>query len=64
MNNRYIRVEGHEGFYRDSQSNAIVNRNGAEYSKFKNEAKKKNEINIMKEELAELKSLIKDLKKD
>ena len=61
---RYVRIEGKDNLYRDKTSNAIVNTDSSEYERFKQKAREINEINSMKQELEELKSLIKDLKKD
>ena len=60
---RYIRVEGEEHLYRDTVSNSLVNTDYNEYQKFKNEAKKKNEINNLKNEIQELKEILMELKK-
>ena len=62
---RYIRVEGEDHLYRDKESDAIVNTNSAQYEEFKRMAKEKKEINNLRDEVSELKSLIKELiKKD
>lgn len=62
---RYIRVEGEDHLYRDKESDAIVNTNSAQYEEFKRMAKEKKEINTLRDEVSELKSLLKELiKKD
>ena len=63
--NRYVRVEGEDHLYRDRDSEAIINTNTAQYEEFKRMAREKKEINNLKDEVSELKSLIKELiKKD
>lgn len=60
-----IPVEGHKGLYRDENTNAIVNCNDyqyQEYLKLKNESlSEKQEIENLKNELDEIKSLLKKL---
>jgi hypothetical protein len=60
-----IPVEGHKGLYRDETTNAIVNCNDyqyQEYIKLKNESlSEKEEIENLKNELSEVKKLLKDL---
>jgi len=62
---RLIPVEGHPGLFRDSASNAIINTNTTEIEKRrKNRAKmqaKEHEINQLKTEVAEIKSLLQQL---
>ena len=60
-----IKVKGHPHLYRDEMTGAIVNMNGVEYSNrlkqislFQNE---KNELNKMREDIDELKGLLKQL---
>ena len=57
-----IPVEGHKGLYRDERTNAIVNCNYydyQEYLRFKNSTlNEKNEIENLKTELTEIKSLL------
>jgi hypothetical protein len=57
-----IPVEGHKGLYRDENSNAIVNCNDYEYQEYlrtKNSMlNEKNEIQNLKIELTEIKSLL------
>lgn len=63
-----IQVEGHPNLYRDPSTGAIINSNIDEYNAYM-EAKRKreelynsiNEINNLKEEMAEIKSLLKEL---
>lgn len=60
-----IRVEGYSHLYRDEQSGAIVNCDSKEYENYvksRNQRKlQKNEIDSMKDEIAEIKSLLVDL---
>lgn len=60
-----IPVEGHKGLYRDQKTNAILNTNDNEYEeymKLKNsKLKEKTEIESIKEEINEIKSLLKKL---
>jgi len=61
----FERVSGEQHLYRDMQSHAIVNTDVAKYNELKRRAREKNEINKLKDEVSELKSLIKELiKKD
>ena len=57
-----IPVEGHKGLYRDQNSNAIVNCNDYEYQEYlraKNSSlDEKSEIENLKTELTEIKSLL------
>ena len=57
-----IPVEGHKGLYRDEKSNAIVNCNDYEYQEYlraKNSTlDEKGEIENLKIELTEIKSLL------
>ena len=57
-----IPVEGNKGLYRDEKSNAIVNCNDYEYQEYlrsKNSSlEEKNEIENLKTELTEIKSLL------
>lgn len=57
-----IPVEGHKGLFRDENSNAIVNCNDYEYQeylKLKSQSiDEKNEIDSLKNELDEIKSLL------
>ena len=60
-----IPVEGHKSLFRDVESNAIVNRDTIGYDNYMNNkltnSDKKAEMDEVKRELAELKSLFKDL---
>ena len=68
----YLKVEGHGELYRDSATNSIVNRNTSDYNRYMSQKKIKNEeaekVDIMeqdlthlKNEINEIKSLLKDL---
>ena len=58
-------VEGHKNLYRDEESNAIVSTDNSAYQDYMNtrriNADKKAEMDDVKRELAELKSLLKEL---
>ena len=67
-----IKVEGHSSLVRDIRSNAIVNTNKSEYQVYMNRIKSREqqgdqirttikEINILKQELFEIKQLLKEV---
>ena len=60
-----IPVEGHQNLFRDEKTNAIINCDESGYSNYMNSRRvnsdKKAEMDEVKRELAELKSLLKDL---
>ena len=60
-----IKVEGHSNLYRDAQSGAVINSNRSEYEKYmkakQNRNGMRNEINTLKQELDEIKQLLKKL---
>jgi hypothetical protein len=69
-----IKVEGHSSLARDIKSNAIVNTNKSEYQLYMNRIKNREqqsdqirntikEINILKQELFEIKNLLKEVLK-
>ena len=59
------KVEGHDNLYRDESSNAIINIDNSAYENYINvrrvNSDKRAEMDDMKKELAELKSLLKEL---
>ena len=66
-----LKVEGHESLVRDIRSNAIVNTSQSEYTIYMNRIKSREqqgdqirntikEINILKQELFEIKNLLKE----
>jgi len=61
----YLKVEGTTNLYRDGDSQAIVSTDMEQWRLAKKRkeifVKQKNEINNIKEEIGEIKSLIKDL---
>ena len=68
----YLKVEGHRELYRDSTTNSIVNRNTFDYNRYMSQKKTKNEetekvdtmeqdLTHLKNEINEIKSLLKDL---
>jgi|ETNmetMinimDraft_21_1059911.scaffolds.fasta_scaffold00492_2 uncharacterized coiled-coil DUF342 family protein len=60
-----VKVEGHSNLYRDVQSGAVINSNRSEYEKYmkfkQNRTGIRNEINTLKQELDEIKQLLKKL---
>lgn len=60
-----IPVEGHPNLYRDEQSGAIINYDTVGYNQYKNLANNKmlerQEIEKMKTDIEEIKSLLKEL---
>ena len=60
-----IPVEGHKSLFRDEETNAIVNTDTIAYENYMNNklvsSDKKAEMDYVKRELAELKSMLKDL---
>ena len=69
-----VKVEGHESLVRDVRSNAIVNTSKSEYTIYMNRIKSREqhsdqirntikEINVLKQELFEIKSLLKEVLK-
>ena len=60
-----IPVEGHKSLFRDEETNAIVNTDTIAYDNYINNkhtnSDKRAEMDEVKRELAELKSLLKDL---
>ena len=72
MNNRFLQVEGHDDLVRDTESNAIVNKNKSAYLLAKQRAQNaqrqrdairnaNREINNIKSEMHEIKSMLKTL---
>jgi len=67
-----LKVEGHDTLVRDLRSNAIINTSKSEYTIYMNRIKSREqqsdqirntikEINILKQELFEIKSLLKEV---
>ena len=60
-----IPVEGHKNLFRDPRTGAIVNKNMNEYSNYKMDRKRKlnqkEELDEMKKDIDEIKSLLKQL---
>jgi hypothetical protein len=60
-----IRVEGHKNLYRDEKSGAIINCDTTSYNSYLNMLEQKqlqkSEIDRMKEDIDEIKSLLRDL---
>ena len=72
MNKKYLQVEGHDDLVRDTKSNAIINKNRSAYliAKQRAEAAQRQrdairnanrEINNIKSEMHEIKSMLKTL---
>ena len=72
MKEKYLQVEGHDDLVRDTESNAIVNRNKGAYLLAKQRAQNaqrqrdairnaNREINNIKSEIHEIKSMLKTL---
>ena len=72
MSDRFVQVEGHPDLVRDSHSHAIINRNRSAYDRAKKRAQEAQqsrddirtatrEINNIKSEMHEIKSLIQQL---
>ena len=62
----YLKVEGHGELYRDSATNSIVNRNTFDYNRYMSQKKTKNEetekVDTMEQDLAHLKNEINEIK--
>ena len=60
-----IRVEGHQNLYRDERSGAIVNCDSTAYNQYLNSLSvrdsQKRELNEMRKDIDEIKSLLKEL---
>jgi hypothetical protein len=62
-----IPIEGHKDLYRDENSGAIINNNISEYNSYmklkKQKQNEKNELDLLRSELNEIKTLLKELLK-
>ena len=62
----YLKVEGQGELYRDSTTNSIVNRNTSDYNRYMSQKKTKNEetekVDTMEQDLAHLKNEINEIK--
>jgi hypothetical protein len=60
-----IRVEGHPNLYRDEESGAIINCDSVAYNQYVNSLNardsQKRELNEMRKDIDEIKSLLKEL---
>ena len=72
MSNAYLKVEGHTSLVRDMRSNAIVNKDVSEYQTYMKRIRDREhqgdqirntikEINVLKQELFEIKNLLKEV---
>jgi len=62
----YLKVEGHGGLYRDSQTNSIVNRNTSEYKQYMSQKKTRDnehqKVDVIEQDLTNLKNDINEIK--
>ena len=62
----YLKVEGHGELYRDSTTNSIVNRNGTDYNTYMSQKKmrdnKNQKVDSMEQDLADLKNELSEIK--
>ena len=59
---KYLKVEGHENFVRDVDTGAIINTAPKPQKSFSGEFQNAlNDLNTLKEEMSEIKSLLKQL---
>ena len=62
----YLKVKGHGELYRDSTTNSLVNRNTTDYNRYMSQKKTKNEetekVDTMEQDLAHLKNEINEIK--
>ena len=62
----YLKVEGHGELYRDSTTNSIVNRNTSDYNTYMSQKKmrtsKNQKVDTMEQDLAHLKNEINEIK--
>jgi hypothetical protein len=62
MNNRYIKVEGYENLYRDSSTGAIINTDKPASKNFSMQFNNAiQDINSLKDEISEIKTLLKNI---
>lgn len=62
MDSRYLKVEGHENLYRDSLTGAIVNNDKPAPRNFSRQFNNAiDDINSLKNEISEIKSLLKSI---
>jgi len=62
MTNQYLKVEGYENLYRDFSTGAIINTESPEKNKLSKTINSViNDINNLKEELSEIKSLLRTI---
>ena len=62
----YLKVEGHSGLYRDSQTNSIVNRNTSDYKQYMSQKKTRDnehqKVDVIEQDLTNLKNDINEIK--
>jgi len=62
MNNRYLKVEGHENLFRDASTGAIVNTDKPAPRNFSKQFSTAiDDINTLKEEISEIKQLLREI---
>ena len=61
----YLKIDGQTSYARDTESGAIININTSEFNQMKkireNRKNKENELDVLKNEVSEIKSLLKQL---
>ncbi len=63
--NNYIKVEGHENLYRDPVTNAIINTEKVNKKSFSRQFTAAiDDINTLKEEISEIKKLLREIVRD
>jgi len=63
----YIKVEGHDGLVRDETTGAILNHNDSAIESRRKQRQMSsalNDINMLKDEISEIKSLLRELAKN
>ena len=62
----YLKVEGHSGLYRDSQTNSIVNRNTSDFKQYMSQKKTRDnedqKVDVIEQDLTNLKNDINEIK--
>jgi SPX domain protein involved in polyphosphate accumulation len=63
--NKFIPVEGHSNLFRDKETNAIINTDSAGYAQYmkmkQQKQNEKNELDKIKSDIEEIKSLLREL---
>ena len=62
MDNYYLKVQGYENLYRDSSTGAIINTDKPSSKNFSKQfSNTLNDINTLKEEMSEIKKLLREI---